>query len=121
MKLQDNVIFDRFNFELGFDLTEVWFEETASAIKEGSYQFIGGYQKVIYKSNGSSRLVTIVNLRDKIVQTSIKLALELVYEGIFNFSLGNLNIEQMSSVFLGCSHGFRPKRGCHTALLQISS
>lgn len=42
--------------------------------------------------------------RDKIVQKAMAILLELIYE----------------QEFLDVSHGFRPKRGCHTAIKQIN-
>jgi retron-type reverse transcriptase len=45
------------------------------------------------------------NLRDKIVQKAISMALTSIYEPLF----------------LDCSHGFRPGRGVHTALKDIKT
>jgi retron-type reverse transcriptase len=49
------------------------------------------------------RPLGISSPRDKIIQQSVKIVLELVLEPKFS----NL------------SHGFRPLRGCHTALREI--
>jgi hypothetical protein len=57
----------------------------------------------IAKANGKLRPLGIPSPRDKIVQESMKAILESVLE----------------PKFLDCSHGFRPKRGCHSALVQI--
>jgi RNA-directed DNA polymerase len=48
---------------------------------------------------GATRPLGISNLEDKIVQRMTQKVLESIYEPLF----------------LECSHGFRPKRSCHTA------
>lgn len=57
----------------------------------------------IQKKNGKLRPLGIPVFADKLVQEVIRMILEAVYEPIF----------------LNCSHGFRPKRSCHTALKDI--
>lgn len=57
----------------------------------------------IPKKNGKMRPLSIPSFADKLVQEVIRMILEAVYEPLF----------------LDCSHGFRPKRGCHTALEKI--
>jgi group II intron reverse transcriptase/maturase len=52
------------------------------------------------KENGKMRPLGIPTFTDKLVQEVLRMILEAVYEPIF----------------LGCSHGFRPNRSCHTAL-----
>ena len=49
------------------------------------------------------RPLGIPTFTDKLVQEVIRMILEAVYEPLF----------------LECSHGFRPKRGCHTALKSL--
>jgi group II intron reverse transcriptase/maturase len=57
----------------------------------------------IPKSNGKVRPLGISSWQDKVVQMVLKMVLESYYEPIFNDR----------------SHGFRPNRGCHTALLHV--
>lgn len=57
----------------------------------------------IPKPNGKHRPLGIGSPRDKIIQQAMRLVLETVLE----------------PKFLNSSHGFRPKRGCHTALRAI--
>jgi RNA-directed DNA polymerase len=52
---------------------------------------------------GKLRPLGISCLEDKIVQGAFRQILEAIYEPIF----------------MDCSHGFRPKRGCHTAIKDL--
>ncbi|MFQ5854684.1 MAG: reverse transcriptase/maturase family protein [Anaerolineae bacterium] len=55
------------------------------------------------KKTGGKRPISIPAWTDKLVQEVIRMVLEAYYEPRFS----------------DCSHGFRPNRGCHTALQQI--
>lgn len=57
----------------------------------------------IPKDDGKQRPLGVMALEDKIVQKGMSRILEAIYE----------------ADFLGCSHGFRPRRGCHTALKAV--
>jgi len=57
----------------------------------------------IKKQSGKLRPLGIPTFTDKLVQEVLRMVLEAVYE----------------PAFLDCSHGFRPKRSCHTALTSL--
>jgi RNA-directed DNA polymerase len=59
----------------------------------------------IPKDENSKRPLGLPALEDKIVQRGMARILEAIYE----------------QDFLDCSHGFRPKRGCHQALKAINT
>jgi group II intron reverse transcriptase/maturase len=73
-------------------------------IRRGSYHPQASRIVEIQKSNGSKRPLAIACFEDKIVQEAVKRILESIYEPLF----------------LECSHGFRPERGCHTALISLN-
>lgn len=79
-------------------------DEIIANIKSETLQFQPGRRVNITKSNGETRPLTIAPPRDKLVQECIRMILEAIYENSF-------------SEF---SHGFRPKRGCHSALKMIN-
>lgn len=73
------------------------------SLKDHSYQPNPAKRQYIKKKNGKMRPLGIPSFDDKLVQEVARLILESIYEP--NFS--NL------------SHGFRPKRSCHTALMHV--
>ncbi|HEY9002810.1 MAG TPA: reverse transcriptase domain-containing protein [Mucilaginibacter sp.] len=79
-------------------------EKLIGAIKDESYQPHPSRRTYIPKKNGKRRPLGIPSFDDKLVQEVIRMILEAIYEGSF---------EQTS-------HGFRPHRSCHTALLHVS-
>jgi len=80
-----------------------WFEETSRSIIKESYSPKPDRRVYIPKPNGKLRPLGISSPRDKIVQQAIKLIFDIVLE----------------PRFLDYSHGFRPNRGCHSALREI--
>jgi hypothetical protein len=57
-------------------------------------------------SNGTKKPLENSSPRDQIVQQAMLMILEAIYE---------------NSIFFNSSHGYRPNRGCHTALQEVSS
>ena len=82
------------------------FREIINSLRNESFQFDPGRRVDIPKSSGKgTRPLTIAPPRDKIVQEVMRMILEAIFE----------------PTFLDFSHGFRPNRGCHTALRQIKT
>jgi group II intron reverse transcriptase/maturase len=79
-------------------------EKLIDAIRNESYQPRPSRRTYIPKKNGKKRPLGIPTFDDKLVQEVIRRILEAIYEGSFEHS----------------SHGFRPQRSCHTALMQIT-
>jgi group II intron reverse transcriptase/maturase len=82
-------------------------ERIISNIKDESFQFSRARRVHIPKANGKTRPLGIAPPRDKIVQEVMRMILEAVYDSPYGSS------------FSDDSHGFRAKRGCHTALKSI--
>nr|ADZ23991.1 reverse transcriptase [Ophiostoma torulosum] len=91
----DNITLDGIN--------EEWFEKTSFELNREQYQFKPVRKVYIPKANGKMRPLGISSPRDRIIQQAMKLVMESVLEPRFS----------------ELSHGFRPKRGCHSALKEI--
>lgn len=78
---------------------------TILQLKNHSFQFKPSRIEYIPKANGKLRPLGIPSPRDKVVQQVMVMILEAIFE---------------NSIFLECSHGFRPNKGCHTALKSVS-
>jgi group II intron reverse transcriptase/maturase len=75
-------------------------------MKDGTFQFKPGRRVQIPKPGSTkTRPLTVASPRDKIVQEVMRMILEVIFE----------------PTFCDNSHGFRPNRGCHTALRQVKT
>ena len=82
-----------------------WFEKTSRSLRRESLLFKPNRRVHIPKANGKLRPLGIASPRDKIIQQAMTMVMETILE----------------PSFLDSSHGFRPHRGCHTALRQVKS
>lgn len=78
-------------------------EKLIEKLRNKSFKWTPTRRIYIAKANGKKRPISMPSWEDKLVQRVLKMVLEAYYEPIFNDR----------------SHGFRPARGCHTALLHI--
>src|ERR1700758_3074401 len=88
-------------FEANQDL---YLGELATALREGSYRAQPIRRVDIPKGDGRTRPLGIPTVKDRIVQTAVKFALEPIFE----------------ATFCPASYGFRPGRGCRDALREVA-
>ncbi|KAK6329607.1 hypothetical protein TWF718_003551, partial [Orbilia javanica] len=79
-------------------------DRITKTMQNQSFQFKPVRREYIPKANGKMRPLGIPSPMDKLVQEAMRIILEALFE----------------PKFLNTSHGFRPGRGCHTALKEIS-
>lgn len=84
-------------------ISDPWIAKTSTDLIHETYRPRPARRVYIPKPNGKKRPLGISSPRDKVIQQAMKLVLEIVLEPKFS----------------NCSHGFRPGRGCHTALREI--
>jgi RNA-directed DNA polymerase len=87
-------------FEANEDL---YLAELATALRNGSYRAQPIRRVDIPKGDGRTRPLGIPTVKDRIVQTAVKFALEPIFE----------------ATFCPASYGFRPGRGCQDALREV--
>lgn len=80
-----------------------YLEELSESLKSGTYLPQPVKRVEIYKAPGKTRPLGIPVVKDRIVQTALKLAIEPIFEKEFEES----------------SYGFRPERGCKDALREV--
>ncbi|WP_406110238.1 group II intron reverse transcriptase/maturase [Kitasatospora purpeofusca] len=81
---------------------EVFLDRLRSQIKDRSFRPVPVRERMIPKANGKLRRLGIPTVADRVVQASLKLVLEPIFE----------------ADFLPCSYGFRPKRRAHDAVAE---
>jgi len=84
-------------------ITDEWFDYTYKRICTGEFKFSPVRRVAIPKASGGTRYLGVPSPRDRIVQEYMRIILEVIFEGSFEAN----------------SHGFRPGRGCFTALRDI--
>ena len=82
---------------------EVFLDELRSQLKDRSFRPLPVRERMIPKAGGKLRRLGIAAVRDRVVQASLKLVLEPIFE----------------ADFLPCSYGFRPKRRAHDAVAEV--
>ena len=80
-----------------------YLQELSEALKSGSYRPQPVKRVEIPKGPGKTRPLGIPVVKDRIVQTALKMAIEPIFEKEFEES----------------SYGFRPQRGCKDALREV--
>ena len=82
---------------------EEFLDELRSQIKDRSFRPMPVKERMIPKSGGKLRRLGIATIRDRVVQASLKLVLEPIFE----------------ADFLPCAHGFRPNHRAHDAVAEV--
>ena len=84
-------------------MSEDKIDQITEAMRHERYRFSPARRVYIPKKNGKLRPLGLPSWSDKLVGEVVRLLLEAYYEPTFSDH----------------SHGFRPRRGCHTALREV--
>ena len=82
---------------------EVFLDRLRASLKDRSFCPVPVRERMIPKAGGKKRRLGIATITDRVVQASLKLVLEPIFE----------------ADFLPCSYGFRPKRRTHDAVAEV--
>ena len=82
---------------------EGFLAELREELKARAFRPLPARRRAIPKAGGKIRYLGIATIRDRVVQASLKLVLEPVFE----------------ADFLPCSYGFRPNRQAHDAVAEV--
>lgn len=98
---EDNVTLDEISLQAMKDI--------CASVRDESYRPKPVRRKFIPKANEKQRPLGIPSPRDKIVQDMVREILESIYDGV------------ESPTFSKHSHGFRPRRSCHTSIREFTN
>ncbi|MFG3293452.1 group II intron reverse transcriptase/maturase [Streptomyces sp. NPDC048179] len=82
---------------------EEFLDTLRSSIRDRSFRPLPSRERLIPKTGGKMRRLGIATIADRVVQASLKLVLEPIFE----------------AEFLPCSYGFRPNRRAHDAVAEV--
>jgi RNA-directed DNA polymerase len=82
---------------------EVFLDRLRASLKDRSFRPLPVRARMIPKPGGKKRRLGIATVTDRVVQASLKLVLEPIFEADFQ----------------PCSYGFRPKRRAHDAVAEV--
>ncbi len=82
---------------------EGFLDRLRASLKDRSFRPLPVRERMIPKAGGKKRRLGIATVADRVIQASLKLVLEPIFE----------------ADFLPCSYGFRPKRRTHDAVAEV--